>query len=1054
MLLAFIGLKCCLPPLILWRHYKREVNKKSHSKDYTYNGHKITNKERLTMKHSIKHFLETASFRESLKISKPLLIIGLVSFLNLNVMGEEVHSKQELKDKKARVTIVFGAHDWQKKLFEKIYPNMTGGIRRIFDRGVSFSKSYQAHFWTNSRPGFTSLSHGSTPSVHGIIDNDYLLTTIPSMPVVSTGSQIGAFLFNPIAAPNGLLTSVRGAGPEQIIADTISDELILNAPPGKRNVVWGIGGFQQDSVVLAGKLGLMAADIKPNDPVTQGHLPNFVASFTTSLAYFGSLPKFINDFNKAQNLLTPVDSISWPLFFGSKTNPAYAAVNLYNYAFPGAQPPIAGNLDLFPAVRYTYETPISTKRVFDFAYQVIQNSLADPDVNQVLILFDSSAVDDVIHAWGANSYEGIDWMYWIDHQLGIFMDQVNAIPGLQESDVMWVFASDSGANPIPNTTAQLGYNLARPINVASDVVANGTVTFNGDLNNPAIIYTPNNNFVGADSFTYQFQDACGLSNTNVIYIGVGRNAASGTVTTIQNTPIAIHLGTIPGTIFTPAVSSVTVGTPTFGTVAVSGVPGPDPIITYTPPAPGPEFPPSGFSGATSFTYHFTDSTGTSNTGTITVYVEKQGFGGGGAGRTCNGQPVTIPLLTLLPLTTEDTSGTIFAGKVKSITFPDLPQQGTVSFTGVPGTGYSPAIVYTPNVGASGVDTFSFQFVDDAGPSTVGIIHIANNGIPQAGTFTTSTNAGVSKIIPLSSIPQSQIVPPITGYNIGTVSQTGTTVTGSGTNFTAAMVGALVGDPSLSGNPSLAPYPVAPSAPSYIVYADGSFAPITAFNSPTSLTVGTVLSEHNSSYTIVNLFPQSLKSTINASILNQFGIANIVQSTSASHGQVYLNVALLNAQPAATQQAIIQAVKQITLGFPGVSQAWTLDELTASQTNGAEIVSDPGHPVRVINIAKNSIYPGRSGHVIFNSGAYGELDSTAAGTYLNFEGNHNWWTENTAHAILGIWQPGVTKHAVINDPVWQEQLAATIAARMGVPAPQTSQFSPLDLPLCKKKKHKK
>src|ERR1700747_537301 len=63
------------------------------------------------------------------------------------------------------------------------------------------------------------------------------------------------------------------------------------------------------------------------------------------------------------------------------------------------------------------------------------------------------------------------------------------------------------------------------------------------------------------------------------------------------------------------------------------------------------------------------------------------------------------------------------------------------------------------------------------------------------------------------------------YNVGTASQSGTTVTGTGTTFTSSMVGGT------------------------IVYANGITANITAFNSATSLTTSQSLTVSNQNYTI-------------------------------------------------------------------------------------------------------------------------------------------------------------------------------------------------------------
>ena len=136
--------------------------------------------------------------------------------------------------------------------------------------------------------------------------------------------------------------------------------------------------------------------------------------------------------------------------------------------------------------------------------------------------------------------------------------------------------------------------------------ANGTLTGTA----PDLTYTPNLNFYGLDTFTFQANDGKLDSNIATVSITVtsindSPVANDQSVTTIQDTPVAITL-TASDVDGDPLTYSL-VTTPANGILS-----GTAPTLTYTPN--------SGFTGLDSFTFKANDGTIDSNIATVSITV--------------------------------------------------------------------------------------------------------------------------------------------------------------------------------------------------------------------------------------------------------------------------------------------------------------------------------------------------------------------------------------------------------------------------------------------------
>jgi CshA-type fibril repeat protein len=278
-----------------------------------------------------------------------------------------------------------------------------------------------------------------------------------------------------------------------------------------------------------------------------------------------------------------------------------------------------------------------------------------------------------------------------------------------------VIVSPTGLNDSYTT------NLNTPVTI--DVLANdsGTDLSIDSVTNPShgsveivdgeIVYTPNDNYSGTDTFTYTGIDSDGNTYTNTVTVIVLPKGLDDTDTTNVNTPVTLDvLANDSGTDL--SIDSVT--NPTHGSVEIV-----DGEIVYTPD--------DNYSGTDTFTYTGIDSDGNTYTNLVTITV----------------LPKAVDDVTLVK---ENSSVTLNVtindkGTKLIVTSIGTPHNGTVKINS-DGT-----ITYTPNKDFSGIDTFSYTVTDAEGNTTTATITITV--LPEIGKV--STNKGKKTIV--SELPK-------------------------------------------------------------------------------------------------------------------------------------------------------------------------------------------------------------------------------------------------------------------------------------------------------------
>jgi VCBS repeat-containing protein len=242
----------------------------------------------------------------------------------------------------------------------------------------------------------------------------------------------------------------------------------------------------------------------------------------------------------------------------------------------------------------------------------------------------------------------------------------------------------------------------------------GTVVVN---DNNTITYAPNSGYVGTDTFSYTIRDLYGSTAAATVTVKVGPANQAPAAAADSAVVAEDSLGIIrvldndsdpdPGD--TLSIRSTTQGAN--GTVSIN----PDKTVTYTPRL--------NFFGTDQFQYTIIDSNGASSTASVQVNITPVNDAPVAAGDTASTSVDASVQIRVL-----DNDADVDPGDTLSLSGHSQGVHGTVS------VGANNALVYMPDSGFSGTDTFSYMIRDNAGltsSATVSVTVSPGNRPPEA-----------------------------------------------------------------------------------------------------------------------------------------------------------------------------------------------------------------------------------------------------------------------------------------------------------------------------------
>ena len=330
-----------------------------------------------------------------------IMLAGLILFNSL-------HATSQVKRPKLMVGIVIDQmrNDYLERYWDKF---QDGGFKRLINEGYYCRNTQFTYVPTYTGPGHTSIYTGTTPTVHGIIANDFFDKTTDKEVYCVKDSTVQAVGF-PAKTKDGEMSPWREN------TSTIGDELKLAT--NFRGKVIGVSQKDRASILPAGHLANAAYWLSGKN-------------WISSTFYLKKLPDFVNKFN-AEGHVAQYLSQEWNtlLPIGEYTE-SFPDNSPYEGLFPGEKEPVfPHNLPKILKKTKDYDlikqTPFGNSLTTDFAEAVIAGDSLGADNITDMLCISYSSTDYVGHRYGPQAIEVEDTYLRLDRDLArlfTYLDQ-------------------------------------------------------------------------------------------------------------------------------------------------------------------------------------------------------------------------------------------------------------------------------------------------------------------------------------------------------------------------------------------------------------------------------------------------------------------------------------------------------------------------------------------------------------------------------------------------------------------------------------------------------
>jgi predicted AlkP superfamily pyrophosphatase or phosphodiesterase len=320
------------------------------------------------------------------------------------------------KTEKPKLIIGILVDQMRQEYFFKYQDRYTeGGFKRLMKDGYMMKNAHYNYIPTYTGPGHASVYTGATPSIHGIIGNDWYVRNLKRMIYCAEDTTVNAV---------GGSESNGKISPRNMLSTTISDELRFAS--NKRSKVVGIAIKDRGATLPAGHTG----DAYWYDDET--------GQFMTSTYYYDSLPpQWVQDFN-AKGLPMKYLSGKWETLFPVETYVQSISdhnqfegpfIGLDSTAFPYDLPALMENNDGFGLIA---TTPFGNTLTLDMAYAAIEGEKLGKRGEIDLLAISFSSPDYIGHRFGPTSVELEDNYLRLDRDLEKFFNYLDKEYGKDE----------------------------------------------------------------------------------------------------------------------------------------------------------------------------------------------------------------------------------------------------------------------------------------------------------------------------------------------------------------------------------------------------------------------------------------------------------------------------------------------------------------------------------------------------------------------------------------------------------------------------------------------
>ncbi len=286
------------------------------------------------------------------------------------------------------------------------------GFDRLLNQGAVFTDARHIHFPTVTAIGHATFLTGATPSISGIIGNEWY-DRESNRTVTSVSDEATQLL--------GGIPGAIGSSPRRLLVSTVGDELKMAGKGGK---VIGVSIKDRSAILPAGHMADAAY-----------WFDNDTNHFVTSTYYMKELPGWVSAINAERPIGQYLGAL-WLPVNGKPGDRPFCGMAA------GGELPYCGAIET---------TPFGNELLEAFAERAIEHeNLGRHDGTDILAL-SFSANDYAGHALGPDAPQIRDLSIRTDLLLGKLMDFMDAQIGKGKSLV--VLTADHGVAPVPEVNA-------------------------------------------------------------------------------------------------------------------------------------------------------------------------------------------------------------------------------------------------------------------------------------------------------------------------------------------------------------------------------------------------------------------------------------------------------------------------------------------------------------------------------------------------------------------------------------------------------------------------
>jgi len=339
-------------------------------------------------------------------------------------------------NEKPKLAVVIVVDQMRSDYLTREQALLTGGFKRLLDKGFQFSETYHEHAVTETGVGHATIATGCYPSHNGIVGNEWWDGT-KSRWVYCVEDSGKGITERPGAA---------GRSPVNLRRPVFGDWLRQSSQQSK---VFAVTGKDRSSILMAG-FGGVAYWYYPND-----------GTFVTSTYYRTTYPAWVDSFNNRR----PVEDYSMDVWNRLLPRGNYVGPDSVAAEFDGKRTAFPHTFSVSPQnelkkyygeLRYT---PFFDQLILQFAHDLVINEQLGADSVVDLLMIGCSAGDYIGHRYGPSSHEIQDHYLRLDGYLGSFLAFLDSTVGVNQYVV--ALTGDHGVAPLPEELAEKGIVAGR-----------------------------------------------------------------------------------------------------------------------------------------------------------------------------------------------------------------------------------------------------------------------------------------------------------------------------------------------------------------------------------------------------------------------------------------------------------------------------------------------------------------------------------------------------------------------------------------------------------------